>query len=134
MNARRVASYAILIAFACGCSSVDDANNLPQCEGPVELSVSSGTTPTFSWTPQCREGQVIVTPTLSSGFVTLWLATGTDNTNTLRPGIRYGHPPAPAALGTPPLQVGTPYTVHLLRATGDSITPFEAIGSADFTP
>ncbi len=132
MNTRRVATYAILIAFACGCSSVDDANNLPQCEGPVELSVSAGTTPTFSWTPQCRAGQIIVT--LSSGFATFWLATGTDSSNTLRPGIRYGHPPDPAALGTPPLQVGTPYTVHLLRATGDSIMPFEAIGSANFIP
>ena len=131
-STRRIATYSILILFACGCSGVDDASNLPQCDGPVAVSVSSGTTPTFSWTPQCQAGQVVVT--ISSGFLTLWLATGTDNTNTLRPGIRYGHPPDTAALGTPPLQVGAPDTVHVLRATGDSVAPFEAIGSADFTP
>lgn len=132
MNTRSVATYAILIAAACACSSVDDANSLPQCDGPVDVFVSSGTAPTFSWTPRCQAGQVVVT--VSSGFLTLWLATGTDSTNTLRPGIRYGHPPDPQALGTPALQVGAPYTVHVLRATGDSVAPFEAIGSADFTP
>jgi hypothetical protein len=88
--------------------------------------------PTSCWPPRCQAGQVVVT--ISSGFLTLWLAKGTDNTNTVRPGIRYGHPPDTAALGTPALEVGTLYTMHVLRATGDSVAPFEAIGSVDFAP
>jgi len=111
---------------------MDDPADTPQCQGPVTVSVSAGTVPRFSWTPTCLAGQVVVG--LNTGFVTLWIATGSANTNTLRPPIRYGTPPDTSALGTPELVVGDTYTVDVLRATGDSTAPLESIGSADFVP
>lgn len=131
-RARRVSAVAVLFLLGLGCSGTDNPADLPQCQGPVTVSVSSGTVPRFSWTPACLAGQLGVT--LNTGFVTLWLVTDTTNTNSLRPPVRYGTPPDSAALGTPRLVVGEAYTVHLLRATGDSTAPFESIGSADFTP
>ena len=132
MIARCVAVVAVIACLSLGCSGVDGPSNLQPCEGPVTVSVSSGTAPLFSWSPQCLAGQVIVG--LPSGFANFWIATGSGGSNTLRPPIRYGVPPDTAALGTPQLEVGSSYRVVVLRATGDTTAPFTSIGTADFVP
>ena len=129
---RILSAFAALFTLAIGCSGVDSPANVLPCQALVTVSVGSGTAPTFSWTPQCMAVEVIVSST--TGFVTYWLVTGAANSNSLQPPVRYGHPPNPASLGTPNLVAGNPYSVHVLRATGDSAAPFEAIGSADFVP
>ena len=134
VSARGPSAVAGLFVLAIGCSGVDNPADLPQCQGPITMSVSSGTTPFFSWTPRCMAGQVVVGLSLSTGYVTLWAATGTANTNSLRPPIRYGTPPSSSSLGTPVLVTGGAYRVVVLRATGDSTAPFQVIGSADFVP
>lgn len=131
MNALRASASAALFIFAVGCSGTDNPVDLPACEGPVTVSVGSGTTPDISWTVRCMAGQVIVGT--NPGFVNFWVGTSADSTSSLRPPVRYGIPPNPDALPTQPLAAGGAYTAHVLRATGDSAAPFEEIGSMDFT-
>jgi len=134
MNALSASASAVLFIVAVGCSSTDSPVDLPDCQGPVTVSVGSGTTPDISWTPRCMAGQVIVSASMNTGFVTFWVGTSADSTNSLRPPVRYGIPHNPDALPTQPLAAGGAYTAHVLRATGDSAAPFEAIGAMDFTP
>ena len=44
-------SCALLLACSDGTNPGD---SLPVCTGPVSILVSSGPTPSFSWTPACR--------------------------------------------------------------------------------
>ena len=93
---------------------------------------SSGTTPLFSWAPRCMAGQVIVG--MPDGYANFWVATGTDNTNSLPTPIRYGVSSGSSSLHPSALAVGVAYRVVVLRATGDTAAPFEGIGMAEFTP
>ena len=130
VRSRRASVVACVFVLAIGCSGATSPADLPPCQGPVTVSVSSGTVPLFSWAPRCLAGQLAVTTI--SGYVTYWIVTGTGNT--LQPSVRYGIPRDTSSLGLYPLQVGGTYTVHVLRATGDSAAPFQAIGSTNFTP
>jgi hypothetical protein len=131
-SARSASVVASLFMLSMGCSSVDNPQNLPECQGPVSVSVGSGPTPVFSWTPRCLAGQIIVG--LPDGYANFWVATGSDNTNSLPTPIRYGTLPDSSSLRPHALAVGGDYRVVVLRASGDSAAPFQGIGTKEFTP
>jgi hypothetical protein len=39
---------------ACSSDPTSPGGPLPDCTGPVSIEVSSGTSPTFEWSPACR--------------------------------------------------------------------------------
>ncbi|MEX2110139.1 MAG: hypothetical protein WD802_06030 [Gemmatimonadaceae bacterium] len=103
----------------------------PETSGPcttdVSVTVSAGTTPTFTWTPACRVIGLLV----EEGASDRWLleATGAG----IAPGVTYGSVPAGASEDAPaiPLVSGTTYEVILSRGT-----PANATRAAieEFTP
>jgi len=134
MSASRLIAIAILLALALGCRGVQEPNGLAQCQGLVTVTVASGATPTFSWTPSCRASRFIVDP--NSDIVDYWLLTTVDDTNGLHPPIAYGATPSgtKTLLGPVSLQAGHTYRARVLRATGDATLPMEPIGWTLFTP
>jgi hypothetical protein len=134
MNVSKLSAIALLLAVIGACDSGQDPGTLPQCQAVVTMSVSSGATPTISWAPRCRVSTVVVDP--NSDFFDSWVLRTAADTNGLQPPIRYGASPNGSVTTIPPavLQVGTQYRARVLRATGDSTFPFEAIGAAFFTP
>lgn len=99
--------------------------------GGITVSVTSGTTPTFSWTPDSAIGRLIV----EEGDEELW-GTETDGANLYQSPIRYGvHPPG-ASEDEPanPLIAGHTYRVSLFRWISVDPESFELVGAQDFTP
>jgi len=107
----------------------DPLLQLPDCTGPVALTVSPGTTPTFSWTPRCRLSFLTVrTADDASG---LWSISPLIEANTIGPDVRYGIVPNAATdqfEGPVPLVPGTAYRVVV--GTGGGLVA----GEATFTP
>lgn len=94
------------------------------------LEVSSGTTPTFTWRPECRLGALSVRRANDSEV--MWYI----NTHwQLAPGIRYGAAPTGALVrvAPKPLEGGVRYVVYvMLPAYATSRVP--VLGSERFTP
>ncbi len=134
MNAYRRYALAVLLTLACGCRGVQEPNGLPQCQGPVTVTVDLSAAPTFSWTPSCRASTLIVDPI--SDVVDYWVLTTVADTNGLRPPIVYGTTPSGSKtlFGPVSLQAGTSYRARVLRATGDATLPFQVIGATLFKP
>ena len=126
-------------AAAAACSGSTQESPLEECpDNQVTLSVSAGTTPTFSWSPSCGISSLDVFP--SAGGAAVWVFYGGQQaaTNPFRSGIRYGQAPSGALVvtGPVPLTSGTEYRVTVRRWLGDPGGPgslFEA-GTATFTP
>ena len=122
-----------VVAAACSDPAGTDNSNAPPCTGSVSITVSSGTTPTFAWTPVCK---VFFLNVEATGGADQW-GVITDSTNGLAPPITYGNVPAGAQLnssGTASLASGTPYTVYLFRWTGPGAQDGVQAGSKAFTP
>ncbi len=121
-----------VVAAACSDPVGTDNSNAPPCTGSVSITVSSGTTPTFAWTPVCKVFLLLVEAT---GGADQWSVI-TDSTNGLAPPITYGNVPAGARLNseTPSLASGTPYTVYLFRWTGPGRQDGVRAGTKPFTP
>lgn len=64
-------SLALLVAMA-SCGGGDDLAPPPPCNSPINVSISSGTTPTFSWTPECGISGVSVVPLPNSVPEVMW--------------------------------------------------------------
>jgi hypothetical protein len=122
-----------LLGSGVHCSDDTAPSSLPECTGPVTLSVTTGTTPTFSWVPRCQLFFVIVEPAESGSD--LWSII-TRSENTLAPPVTYGEVPAGAEETDPPvpLEAGTAYKVAVARWTGPGDDDGEAIGMQTFTP
>jgi len=121
---------------AVGCSDSNDNTQapivVPECSGPVEVSVSPGANPIFSWEPDCRLFLLLVEPSGSGGDV--WSVVS-DSTNAIEPPVTYGVVPDGAVGLQPPgvLVQGVTYDVYLYRWTGPGRQDGEFIGSAEFT-
>ena len=128
----------VLAALSCamlmGCSSdgTDPGDAPPACTGPVTISVSSGTSPSFSWTPACSLFFVNV----ELGPTDQWSVIS-DSTNAIAPPVQYGVVPAGAQQSTSevaPLQAGQTYDVNLFYWSGPGAQDGTFIGSQNFTP
>jgi hypothetical protein len=118
--------------LACLSDSTDPADPLPVCTGPVTIAVSSGTLPSFSWTPACRLFFVNV----ELGATDQWSIIS-DSTDAIAPPVRYGVVPAGAEQssdGVTPLQPGQTYDVNLFYWSGPGAQDGTLIGSEEFTP
>jgi hypothetical protein len=109
---------AAAIAVFMTTSACEDSNdpaatiNTP-CSGSVAISVSSGTTPVFTWTPQCVIDHLLVEPTVS-GIGDRWSFTGTATSPVTYGSLPSGtHQPGPAQ----PLVAGSEYRVILENST-----------------
>ena len=116
---------------ACSSDPTSPGEIVPECTGPVSIEVSSGTMPTFDWTPACRLFFLIV----ELGADDQWLVI-TDGTNAIAPPVRYGVLPTGARQRDPatPLEAGQTYDVNVARWTGPGPEDGVLIGSEFFTP
>jgi hypothetical protein len=123
----------LLLAIA-ACSSNGPTGpdaTLPECSGPVSVDVSSGTSPTFDWTPRCRVFFLLV----ELGAGDEWLVMS-EGINAIAPPVRYGQLPAGAVQREPatPLVPGQLYDVNLARWTGPGGDDGVLIANQEFTP
>jgi hypothetical protein len=85
----------------------------PDCSGIVELHVSAGLSPTFSWQPGCSVSFMLIEPVGSGSDQ--WFV-GNENANDLVSGVTYGiAPPGVNSREVTPLEEGVPYEVVLYR-------------------
>jgi len=122
---------AITVAFTiAGCGDSTGLSGA-ECTGPVDVSVSAGTTPTISWTPRCRLGLVGVEA--EDGDV--WVIT-TPGRNGINAAVRYGIVPSGATSDAPavPLIAGQPYNVFVGLHTGPDEDDGVIVGVQTFTP
>lgn len=123
----------LCIALACSDGAGPESANLPACTGDISLTVSSGPTPRFSWSPGCKTFFLLVESQGAGGDV--W-SIMTPGTNGLVSGIRYGTVPDGAQELDPasPLVAGSPYAVYVFRYTGPDSDDGVLIGAQTFTP
>jgi hypothetical protein len=105
-------------------------DDLAPCSGSVAVSVTAGTTPTFTWTPACAASAMMVEARTSER----WFVAAAGPAG-IASGVTYGTVPAGASeLGKPAatLVAGQTYTVTVFRAAADhhAVTA----GHATFTP
>jgi hypothetical protein len=103
----------------------------PDCSGTVEMQVSAGLSPTFSWQPACSASLMLIEP-LESG-ADQWNV-GNDNANDLNSGMTYGvAPPGVISRVVVPLVEGLAYRVALYRWL-EVEDAYLMVGYALFTP
>jgi len=100
----------------------------------VTISVTGGTTPTFTWTPDSAIGKLIV----EEGEQELW-GSETEGTNIYQSPIRYGvHPPGVLEEELEklanPLIAGHTYKVSLFRWISFEPESLQVVGAQEFTP
>jgi len=130
---RRSSSLSLAIAVMAGACGDDPAEpQITACTdetGSVTASVTSGTTPTFSWSPSCSVAFVLVE---RAGGDT-WLVSSDDHTwdspaqaNLISPPITYGTGSLPAGVtteyGPEPLTAGVPHSLVLFRVVDPGTT------------
>lgn len=134
-----LSEFVLLIFLFIGCSndnSSTNADKIPECTGNVEISVSSGTKPVFSWTPECKIYLLLVENTSNGSDV--W-GIKTEGSNSIAPSVTYGSIPKGAEIlseenGTLNLISGTEYRVILFTyAVPDSLSS-SIIGISNFMP
>jgi hypothetical protein len=84
------------------------------CTGDVDLQVTEGTVPTFSWAPPCELASLAV---FDGGGQVYWAFHTGVGRNGLAPTIRYGQLPAEGIETSAPqgLRTGFGYTVRVFR-------------------
>jgi hypothetical protein len=128
----RVVLFSVLAACGDGPSGPRPA---ALCDGPVTVTVGSGTTPEFTWTPACRV-EFLTVENVSDGTI-MWVVLADPFTErAIVPPVRYGVVPADAidlSFGMSlDLQAGTRYALTL------TISGFPGgdvdVGRAEFVP
>ena len=134
MSSHQASARVTLILLTAACDGGTEPTALPTCPQTVTVAVGAGTTPSISWTPRCRAGELIVDP--NSDFVDYWVLRSTAASNDLSPPVSYGASPSgTVTLVSPvPLQAGSTYRVRVLLAPGDTTHPFEVVGATFFAP
>jgi hypothetical protein len=121
--------YVGLLGVALGCGSTTEP--FSACSGPVSITVSGGTTPTFEWTPQCGAHELAVVqprpPSQGFGEDPRWLIRA--ERRFIQSPVRYGQTPDGAAVGFDPQQLEAGRTYRVSVGTG--VTSW---GSTMFTP
>lgn len=130
MRGRWAAALSVGLA-ACSSDPTSPGGPLPECTGPVTIEVSSGTSPTFDWSPACRLFLLLVEQDAADHWIVI-----TDSTNAIAPPVRYGVLPAGARQRDPatPLAAGQTYDVVLFRWTGPGGDDGILIGNQAFVP
>jgi hypothetical protein len=125
---RTLTAACVLASVACG---DDDSTGLPagNCTTDVTISVSAGTTPTFTWSPACRVTALLV-EVEAGGDVWYIEATGAQG---IASGVVYGTEPAGAEEDQPAIPLVAGETYDVLVARGD-LANLELAGMATFTP
>lgn len=102
-----------LVLTSCNGTESTTVQELAGCTGPVSVSVSAGTTPTFSWTPACKVAYLDVGVVATNEEI--WAMGSGDETNTIASGAKFGVIPPGTRLieGPVPLRVGTRYYVFV---------------------
>jgi len=121
-----------LLSLGPACKSSTDSGPAP-CTEAVFISVTSGTTPTFSWDPPCLAYHLSVTDSVGN---VMWGVKG-DSGATLASGVQYGVKPAGAytQLQAPvALLTGKLYAVGLYSVYTGSPTPIDVLGASQFRP
>ncbi len=116
-----VVACAMLVAIAsCSGDSVTDPTMpLAACTSNVSISVGTGTTPTFTWSPACTVLALIVEGSDGGDAWFIW-----GNSQGIAPGVRYASVPSGAVQDDSPetLQAGRLYDVSVFRGTaGENI-------------
>jgi hypothetical protein len=125
-----VSAFIALVMLACRDSSAPaPAPGLTLCAVPLTVSVTSGTTPVYRWTPPCGATYLEVTsPDRQHVF---WIVRG--DTGKFGPGVQYGVAPSAftTRFGPLPLTVGASYLVRIgIMVDEDSFFTF---GEGSFT-
>ena len=102
-----------------GCSADSPSGPPAPCVGEVQISVGSGTTPSFGWSPTCGAGLLRVTYYGPDGLPNaMWTIAAADGL--IAPDVRFGQIPA-GAVETMPVQVlteGKEYVVAIYAPDG----------------
>ena len=112
--ARSILSGSSVVALAsCGGTDAVGTKDLLPCTGPVAISVSTGTTPTISWTPACKVYYLDIE--VADTFEEIWAVANFDEKNTISPGVKFGVTPSDTRLieGPVTLRAGTAYSVFV---------------------
>ena len=125
--------------MSCSHDTISEPSPLSACNTNVSISVSAGTTPTFTWTPTCGVLALLVE---EAGGLDQWFVWG--QTEGIGPGLRYGVLPAGARQDLPavPLQAGVMHFVGVFRGSSgedprmwsDEEAARRLIGQVTFTP
>ena len=132
MRTSSLVALGCVMVLACSSDATSPGGATPVCAGAVTIAVSSGTSPSFNWTPACRLFFVNV----ELGATDQWTIIS-DSTNAIAPPVQYGVVPAGArqsSLNVTPLQTGQTYDVNLLYWSGPGAQDGTVSGSQDFTP
>ena len=133
-RAHRVVLGALSLGLALSCSTTTAPNQHVCAVGELGLhsmSISSGVTPTFTWSPACTVDILSV----YDSFVTVW-SISNDSTKLGSP-VTYGIVPAGSTqhfLFLQALQAGVTYRVRLNNLNGSSPGGFDTIGEWAFVP
>jgi hypothetical protein len=132
-------AIAFLLTFSVsGCSVLDPR---PECSAVVEVTVSAGIDPTFSWSPACAVNTLTVSSSVAGA---VWRITtpGDLADRSISPPVHYGEIPSAARQITPPasLEVGGDYIIWIgtpeLSGTpgcSDCGRARETVGTTTFT-
>lgn len=117
------------LAMLASCDDDPTGGAADTCRGNVTVSVSPGTTPTFTWSPACRAASLLV-ETQAEGDVWRIESSGSDG---IASGVTYGTVPPGAVEDAPatPLVEGSRYDVILFRGSGAGVA---IAGVASFIP
>jgi hypothetical protein len=124
--------FVIVLIVGCSKKSSTKPTELSACNCDLAVSVDSGTTPTFSWTPACKLAFLIV----EKNGGDMWGII--SDSNSIAPGVVYGVVPAGVTeiVEPEPLLVDTTYRVAVRWriGPGDDFEDFSSAYVQTFTP
>ena len=119
---RRRTVLALLFSGLLGCK---DATAPAACEGPLQVVVSPGVTPSISWSPACGISYLVVmaAPASPGALETMVWGFTVPELTPLGPGVRYGRLPRGATEMVPaqPLRAGAAYRVYVTYLVGGDV-------------
>ena len=121
--------YLLVLVLCTAASSCSDGTDA--CGTGLSVSASGGTSPVFSWNPDCGVAAIIVSEDASSSVK--WHVE--SPANEIESGVTFGIAPAGTVAVVPaaPLTPGTVYIVSLGVIRGGSDLP-DFVAQASFTP
>jgi hypothetical protein len=131
-----VLSWLTALALSLTSACTDDSTGpalVPECTGPLSISVATSPEVSFSWSPDCRlTGWNIEPVGLGNDmWLVLW-----EGGNEITPPVTYGVVPAGAREIHPAevLVSGTEYNLILFKWTGPGLQDGEILDTIHFTP
>jgi hypothetical protein len=133
INLRRSGSLLFaIVALTLACGDDDGVAPPAACTGSVDVTVASGTTPTFSWSPRCGIGHLVVGRVIDEFSHDIVWHIASDASTIASP-VTYGVARrGQTVINAPePLIAGTEYRI-LLTPPGEGPVPL--LGGTSFTP